>query len=142
MEGQTLFYKTLLAETEGPIRENISQLISELYDSLLFYDYWIPILKQFRSFLQFIHTNLSLRKKFPYSEFFWSVFSLNRTEYIPEKLRIRTLSMNLINARFETILKLVMIVLWGELITEEKNDKWSSSNAASRPFLGIPLSWS
>ena len=38
MEGQTLFYKTLLAETEGPIRENISQLISELYDSLLFYD--------------------------------------------------------------------------------------------------------
>ena len=38
MEGQTLFYKTLLAETEGPIRENISQLISGLYDSLLFYD--------------------------------------------------------------------------------------------------------
>ena len=38
MEGQTLFYKTLLAETEGSIRENISQLISELYDSLLFYD--------------------------------------------------------------------------------------------------------
>ena len=38
MEGQTLFYKTLLAETEGPIRENISHLISELYDSLLFYD--------------------------------------------------------------------------------------------------------
>ena len=38
MEGQTLFYETLLAETEGSIRENISQLISELYDSLLFYD--------------------------------------------------------------------------------------------------------
>ena len=35
--------------------------------------------------------NVSLRKKYPYSKFFWSVFSRIRTEYGPEKHRIRTL---------------------------------------------------
>ena len=33
----------------------------------------------------------SLRKRCPYSELFWSVFSRIRTEYEPEELRIRTL---------------------------------------------------
>ena len=35
---------------------------------------------------------LSLREKCLYSEFFWSVFSHIRTQYGPEKLRLRTLS--------------------------------------------------
>ena len=34
---------------------------------------------------------VSLREKCPYSEFFWSAFSLNEGKYGPEKLRIRTL---------------------------------------------------
>ena len=34
---------------------------------------------------------LTLREKYPYSEFFWSVFSRIRTECGPEKLQIRTL---------------------------------------------------
>ena len=33
---------------------------------------------------------LTLREKCPYLEFFWSVFSHIRTQYGPEKLRIRT----------------------------------------------------
>ena len=35
--------------------------------------------------------DIPLHIKYPYSEFIWSVFSLIRTEYGPEKLRIRTL---------------------------------------------------
>ena len=38
-----------------------------------------------------LSTILLLREKFPYSEFFWSVFSPNAGKYGPEKLRIRTL---------------------------------------------------
>ena len=32
-----------------------------------------------------------VRKKYPYSEFFWSVFSSNAGKYGPENLRIRIL---------------------------------------------------
>ena len=32
-----------------------------------------------------------VREKYPYSEFFWSVFSPNAKKYGPEKPRIRTL---------------------------------------------------
>ena len=35
--------------------------------------------------------NLETRTAYPYSELFWSVFSLNAGEYGPEKLRLRTL---------------------------------------------------
>ena len=35
--------------------------------------------------------SLALSEKCTYSEFFWSLFSRNRTEYGPEKLRIRLL---------------------------------------------------
>ena len=37
------------------------------------------------------HLIPTLREKCPYSKFFWSVFSRIRTEYGPEKPRIRTL---------------------------------------------------
>ena len=36
-------------------------------------------------------SKVTLRKKFPYSKFFWSVFSSNAEKYRPEKLQIRTL---------------------------------------------------
>ena len=53
-----------------------------------------------RSWMQYLKicspavlSNITLREKRPYSEFFWSVFSHIRTEYRPEKLRIRTVFM-------------------------------------------------
>ena len=36
-----------------------------------------------------VHSKLTLREKYPYYEFFWSVFSCIRSEYGPEKLQIR-----------------------------------------------------
>ena len=39
---------------------------------------------------QFVHLYISLCEKSSYSDFFWSVFFRIRTEYGPEKLRIRT----------------------------------------------------
>ena len=45
---------------------------------------------QFGSWVLFSFEFSKLREKYPYSEFFWPVFSPNVGKYGPEKLRIST----------------------------------------------------
>ena len=51
--------------------------------------------------------NALLHEKYPYSEFFWFVFSQNAGKYRPEKLRIRTLFTH-------CIMILLLLTFYGE----------------------------
>ena len=63
---------------------------------------------------------LSLCERYPYSEFFWSVFSRIRTEYGPEKLRIYTFHAVYMSMSNEETRKISCYFKWG--VIDSDND--------------------
>ena len=74
--------------------------------------------------------SFSLHEKYPYSEFFWSVFSLNAVKYGPEKLPIRTL--------FSQCLWLISCH-WSLSIL--RICRWSYNSDVSRGYRKSPVAW-
>ena len=73
------------------------------------------------------HLNLSLHKKSPYSEFFWSVFSRIRTEYGSEKLRTRTLFTQCIILKYIHFRGRVGVVPYYERVNENSEDYFDNT---------------
>ena len=67
------------------------------------YLHWVPKKSSqiFRKYLR----KYSLREKYPYSEFFWSIFSPNTGKYEPEKLQIRKIFTQSLTHEYDGLLK-------------------------------------